>query len=246
MKVIIGILAAVALSACSIENPKDQATGTSSTTSSAPAAAPGESPAPASKGKASDDSTQGGYLSGYVVSAFDLRVNGKSYADSEDFYTQEMASLTQQVASAGYAGYKMTFDGQLGLDDLKYGMNVYVAAEGNTGYAGDTKVDSNGRFMLGIPDGSGDETFRIRANKRVSVILTSPDHAKTVTWCYNFSSVDTEGSLADPVLISDFNTTLTKYQCADDEAGMTIPQNPNAPATTTGTATSTGTGTDVQ
>jgi len=182
---------------------------------------------PASTGPEAADK-QGGYLTGYVVSAFDMRVNGQNYADSEVFYSQQMDDLLVQVQDAGYDGYTMAFDGQLGLDDLKFGMDVYVAARGKTGFAGDTTVNESGRFMMGIPNGSGDETFQIRTNKRVSVILTSPDRQTVVRWCYNFSSVNTEGRLHEPVLISEFTTTLTKYQCANSSGGMQIPGNPTS------------------
>lgn len=172
----------------------------------------------------------GGYLTGYIVSAFDMDVNGRRYADSEDFYTQQLGELESEMEAAGYAGYSLSLSGELGLDDLKYGMDVYVVAHGKTGFAGDTSVNENGRFMLGIPDGSGDEVFRIRTNKRVSVILTSSDKRDVVRWCYNFSSVNTEGTLHEPVLISEFTTKLTRYQCSDSGNGMTLPANPKAAA----------------
>jgi len=180
--------------------------------------------------KKKDTTTPTGDLQGYVVSAFDVTVNGQQYADSEDFYTKEMASLTDQVADAGYPGYTMQFDAQIGLDDLKYGMNVYVAAVGNSGFAGETKVNKSGRFAISIPEDSQDVTFRIRTNKRVSIILTNPDNKKDkVNFCYNFSSANTEATIHAPALVSTFQTTLTAYACSNVQSGMQIPQKAEAP-----------------
>jgi hypothetical protein len=185
---------------------------------------------PATQPDLEEGSDQGGYLSGYIVSAFDMEVNGRRYTDSEDFYSSQLQELLDEMDAAGYTGYTFAFNGQLGLDDLKYGMDVYVVAQGKTGFAGDTTVNESGRFTVAIPDGSGDQVFRIRANKRISVTLTSPDKRNIVRWCYNFSSVNTEGSLAEAVLISEFNTSLTRYQCSNEAgSGMALPRNPNAP-----------------
>lgn len=231
---LIGMFVVVALTACGSAVPMGTETSTATSVSTTPEAKKAASNKGQSSGQEGDedaqgDDTSGGYLTGYVVSAFDMDVNGRRYEDSEDFYTQQLGELESEMEAAGYVGYSLSLSGELGLDDLKYGMDVYVVAHGKTGFAGDTRVNENGRFMLGIPDGSGDEVFRIRTNKRVSVILTSPDKRDVVRWCYNFSSANTEGTLAEPILISQFTTKLTRYQCSDSGNGMALPTNPKAP-----------------
>jgi len=243
VRAFIGMLVFVVLTAC---GNVVESMGTETSTATSSSTTPEGKKAASNKGQSSGqerdegvslpavepdvgDDDSGGYLTGYVVSAFDMNVNGRRYDDSEDFYTQQLGELESEMEAAGYAGYSLSLSGELGLDDLKYGMDVYVVAHGKTGFAGDTTVNENGRFMLGIPDGSGDEVFRIRTNKRVSVILTSPDKRDVVRWCYNFSSANTEGTLHEPVLISEFTTKLTRYQCSDSGNGMTLPANPKAP-----------------
>jgi len=233
IRALIGMFVVIALTACGSAVPMGTETSTATSVSTTPDTKKAASNKGQSSGQEGDegeqgDDTQGGYLTGYVVSAFDMDVNGRRYEDSEDFYTQQLGELESEMEAAGYVGYSLSLSGELGLDDLKYGMDVYVVAHGKTGFAGDTRVNENGRFMLGIPDGSGDEVFRIRTNKRVSVILTSPDKRDVVRWCYNFSSANTEGTLAEPVLISQFTTKLTRYQCSDSGNGMALPTNPKA------------------
>ena len=192
------------------------------------------SPAALSSGTTTAAARSGGYLMGYLVSAFNVRVNGVSYTNSEDFYTQELTALKAQVASAGYGGYTMTFNAQIGLNDLTVGMDVYVEAEGGSGYAGNTTTDNSGRFMLAIPSRNADETFQVLTNKRVSVYLTSPDKSDKIAYCYNFSSIPTSASLDNMAHISDYKTTLTAYKCSSNgNNGMEIPAvaTPAAPVT---------------
>lgn len=179
-------------------------------------------------------SKAGGYLEGYVASAFQMTVDGNTYADSEAFYTHQLDTLATQVAEQGYDGYSMEFDAQIGLNDLKYGMQVYVVAEGGSGFAGDTRVNESGRFSMAIPDGEGAHVFKVRTNKRVAVLLTSPDKKEKVQMCYNFSGVETTASLTNKVIISNFVTQLTKYACSSaPNGGIVIPSNPAKKAATT-------------
>lgn len=218
-------------------------TAPATTTSSAPTgtatgiagAAPAQPVATATATAVADD-TAGGNLQGYVVSAFSMTVDGQQYADTEAFYTAEMKTLSAQVAKAGYAGYTMKFDAQIGLADLTADMFVFAESVGAVGFAGNTQLGADGHFAIKIPNGAGDETFKIRTNKRVSVILTSADQQTTVKWCYNFSSADITATIHAPALIASFTTSLTQYQCDNSLEGLAIPTNPNATATGTATA----------
>lgn len=236
MNTIYASILALSLVGCGSYQPTPTATTPTDTTTTTDTAALAASDNTATK-------LPGGYLQGYVVSAFDMTVDGTHYADSESFYSAELDSLQSQADAAGYQGYSMVFAAQIGLDDLKYGMDVYVAAEGGVGYATDTKINEKGQFTVSIPNGSGGDTkYQIRTNKRVSVTLTSPDKSAKVKWCYNFSGSSTEGQIGAPVIINTFTSTLTKYDCDVTSSGILIPQNPAAPATVTpATAPSTGT-----
>ena len=167
-------------------------------------------------------------LRGYVSSAFDLTVDKTAYSDSEDFYTKQLDKLTAEAESSGYKGWKMDFEAQIGLEDLKYDMRVYVASVTGRGFAGESVVDENGEFELTFPD-AGKSTYKIRANKRISVSLTNPkDENDIVKWCYNFSaeeqSITLDPAKNEPVILSSFVTSLTKYECVvENSGGMSVP-----------------------
>jgi len=165
----------------------------------------------------------GGYLQGYLVSAFDLSVDGKQYSDSESYYSEQLGRIENEVVDGGYSGYTLKFDAQIGLDDLKVGMKVYAVSVQSTGFAGDTRINDKGRFMLEIPAANVNDTYKIRTNKRISVTLTSADKKNVVKWCYNFSGNVTEASLDEPAIINTFTTKLTRYACQADSSGISIP-----------------------
>jgi hypothetical protein len=168
-------------------------------------------------------------LRGYIASAFDLSVDGKQYADSEDFYTQELDRLTVEAEASGYEGYVVTFDAEVGLSDLKRSMKVYAIPVEDRGYAGETTVGSDGTFQLTVQKEPVVD-YRVRANKRIGVILTA--EADTVLWCYNFSAEDQDVTMDSelPIILREFTTRITKYKCAiDNGTGMKIPAKPAAP-----------------
>lgn len=168
--------------------------------------------------------TSGGYLEGYIVSAFDLEVDGERYADSEDFYTAQLEKLQLEAEESGYAGYSLRFDAKIGLNDLKYGMRVYIISANEYGFATETTVQENGNFRATIPAKAYYDTYKIRTNKRVSVTLTSPDKKDVQKWCYNFSGHETQTTIENPALIKVFTTNVTKYACSQStSSGIEIP-----------------------
>ena len=124
---------------------------------------------------------------GYVLSAFAVTVDGREYFDMEDFYTQELAALPEKVAEAGYEGYEVQLDAQLGISDLWHKMAVYVAPEDETGYQGTALVCESGEFTVELPNEATGVFYKVRANKRINVILSKDDDLKT--FCYNFSAI---------------------------------------------------------
>lgn len=167
-------------------------------------------------------------IDGYISNAFDLTVDDERYSDSEDFYTRELDRLTEEAVEAGYEDWKLTFDAKIGLVDLKYGMNVFVASPGNRGFAGQTTVSSNAGFYIAVPPAARDEAFSIRAVKRINVTLTPPDELrkteKPVRWCYNFSAEISDVRVdGEPLVLNNFKTRITKYACSVDSNGIAIP-----------------------
>jgi len=188
-------------------------------------------PTPTSGGglAATDASTT---FQGYVGGAFAVTVDGTPYADMEDFYTKEQAALPEKVQQAGYdSSWTARFEAQLGLADLWNGMTVYVSPQGNQGYQGQTSVEQSGSFAITLPPEAVGQTYQVRANKRIGILLTRG--AQQVSLCYNFSAVQqsvpfTTTSL--PIVLTTFTSTITSYDCdLAAQSGLPVPANPSAP-----------------
>jgi hypothetical protein len=152
------------------------------------------------------------YLSGSISSAFSIAVDGIRYEDSESYYTDQLGRLEQEKIDDGYEDYKMNFDAEIGLTDLKNGMTVFAEALGDEGYAGETVVAADGTFRLTFPADAAGE-YKLRATKRIGVILTNG--VETINWCWNFSA-SREINLdqdSKPAIMRDFKTHITRYKC---------------------------------
>lgn len=165
------------------------------------------------------------FLKGSISSGFHMTVDGTTYADSEDFYSQKIDVLEAEKIESGYEDYEMTFDAELGLTDLKNGMTVFAETAGDSGWSAETIVVSNGTFGLEFPDAVAGNKFQVRANKRIGVILVNG--TEKIYWCYNFSATQetklTRESL--PVLMRHFTTRLTKYKCQGGRSNsLSIPK----------------------
>ena len=163
---------------------------------------------------------------GYVGGIFGIRVNDVDYEDMEDFYTQELAELPAKVAEAGYEGYDIRFNANVGFKDLWKGMDIYIAPVEKRGYQGKALVGSDGSFTVTLPPDATDNSYQIRANKRISVILRKET---SVTLCYNFYAKEMSVSFADqekPIVMTEFHSKVTAYSCGDgaiSSGGVTIP-----------------------
>jgi len=167
-----------------------------------------------------------GYLQGYVVSAFEMEVDGVQYSDSEDFYTQQLVKIEAEAVEGGYDGYTIKFDAQIGLDDLKRNMKVYIVATQDQGFATDTKVNEKGRFRVSVPESGVQDSYKVRTNKRVTITLTSPDRKDIKKWCYNMSGHETEAQVGSDAIIRTFSTKITRYACSvTTGGGIQIPSN---------------------
>lgn len=165
-------------------------------------------------------------IDGYISNAFELTVDGERYTDSEDFYTRELERLTENAVESGYEDWKLDFDAQIGLVDLKYGMTVFVASLSRKGFAGQTTVSSDSSFHVQVPEAARKEAYNIRAVKKINLTLTPPEGSdeKPVRWCYNFSAEIGEVRVdGEPVVLSTFKTKLTKYACSVADQGIAIP-----------------------
>ncbi len=194
-------------------------TGSDSTSSSGESALDDESMAKNGKGIA---------FSGFIGGAFDVNVDGVDYPDMETFYSEEVNRLPGKVQDAGYdETWSAEFDAQVGLKDLWLNMDVYIAPESREGYQGHGVVARDGKFEISLPEEAMDATYKVRANKRISVVLRSSDESKKI--CYNFSAVEQSvlfSDLSKPIVMTQFVTRITNYACdsvVDVGTGVEIP-----------------------
>lgn len=169
-------------------------------------------------------------FTGYVNGVFEVVVDGASYADLEDFYSQELDKLPEKVAAAGYGDdYTIHFDAQVGYQDFWRNMDVWIAPDTKRGYQGHSRLDSNGKFAITLPGAAADKSYKVKASKRINILLTR--RAEQVKLCYNFTAREQDVSLeaaADPIILATFTTEVTKYNCDQVTRGLAIPKSGSA------------------
>ena len=163
---------------------------------------------------------------GYVGGLFEVVVDGKTYADIEDFYTQELAALPEKVRQAGFSSdYKITFAAETGFSDLWNQMTVYISPTASRGFQGISKPDRDGAFAISLPAVADGGDYKVRANKRISIILENDE--ESISICYNFSAIEKSVELKDsdlPVVLTSFESRVTSYACSGrTSSGVSIP-----------------------
>ncbi|MFK7823585.1 MAG: hypothetical protein AB8G05_05485 [Oligoflexales bacterium] len=167
-----------------------------------------------------EESEEGELLfEGYISNAFEVSVDGLPYDDLEDFYTQESENLKEKVIAAGYdESYEVFFDAEIGFKDLWQNMTVYISSVQNRGYQREAYVGHNGDFSIALPTKAEDSEYKVRANKRIGVILSN-EH-ETIRICYNFSAIDKSVLLSEkeqPIILNEFQSKITNYACEKSE-----------------------------
>jgi len=164
-----------------------------------------------------EDNDLGGFQMWGYVSPININVGEDHYTDSEDFYTREMAKL-QASAWEQYPGYRLAFDGSIGLRDFKQDLQAFLTPQEDMGIASETSVNYDGSFAFDIPSSVANKeaVYTIRVSKRVGLTLTKGND--TIYWCYNFyAEKNLQIERDNPVVMRDFNTTLTAYKCSSDQ-----------------------------
>lgn len=184
------------------------------------------------KGTDSSSQTTNATFQGFVNSAFELTVDGIKYNDLEDFYTQELKSLPAKVIAAGYdSSWRSTFDAQVGMNDLWQNMTVYISPVANRGYQGEGSVGKAGGFSITLPPTALDSEYRVRAIKRIGVVLTKDE--EKIRICYNFSASEKSVPFSDrekPIVLDTFTAAITAYDCQVAESGIKIPTASSSPS----------------
>lgn len=153
---------------------------------------------------------------GAISGAFMVTVDGQAYNDIEGYYTWLISSLPAQIASLGYAGLTPYLNAQLGFKDLTEGMDVFIAPVSGKGYAGKSMVNFNDQFSFELAATAEGQDYQLRAVKRITLSLKDQDGIEQKRFCFNFSAVDTNVTIAAddlPVVLSDFKSGVTAYDC---------------------------------
>jgi len=167
-------------------------------------------------------------VSGSVSSAFGVTVDGASYYDIEDFYTEALSSIDASLETLGLEGYTAEFTKvELGFKDLTRNMDVFIEAVNSRGYSAKTTVRSDDTFSATFPAEASDDVYQIRAVKKIRVVATKVteeideegnviESITTKNVCWNFSAIATNVDYTEvekPAIISDFETRITAKDC---------------------------------
>ena len=178
-----------------------------------------------SSGTALDAQTKYVTFEGYIT-PLNITVDNVTYTDSEDFYTHEKQRLTADAAKS-YPAYTLFFDANVGLQNFKQGISVFLVASSDAGVASESTVDGNGKFSFNLVADSVNKTdlYTIRADKRVSVRMV--DGEDEIKLCYNLYS-EVDSTLTTSIILRKFVTTPTEYNCVANstDGGIQLPANP--------------------
>ena len=162
-------------------------------------------------------------VDGYV-SPINISVNNQQYKDSEDFYTKEVDRLTESVHQK-YPGYSLYFDADVGLQDFKQGLSVFLVASNDSGVASESSVDSRGKFTFNLPSNvEKQDLYTLRASKRIGLRLVKDQDV--ISWCYNLFAEKEVSLDGKSVILRNFETNITSYKCEQKEEQITVPDNP--------------------
>jgi hypothetical protein len=103
-------------------------------------------------------------------------------------------------------------------------MRVYLSPSSRTGFQGTATVDRSGGFKVDLPKAALDSRYKVKATKRINITLTNG--ADTIKICYNFAAVDRSVLFSErenPIILDSFVTTITAYECALENGGLTLP-----------------------
>jgi len=161
-------------------------------------------------------------ITGYI-SPINISVDGVFYVDSEDFYTQEVERLSKMVKEQ-YPKHSLFFDAEVGLRDFKQGLSVFMVAASGQGVADETMVNGRGQFIFNLPAKTDlTQAYIVRAYKRIGMRLQKDQ--EVISWCYNLYAEENVVLEKDkPMILRDFNTKVTTYQCQTPKtSGISLP-----------------------
>lgn len=200
MKNVIAIVACFAIAACGRE--EKQKTGEASPTVS----------------KVEQEPFTGDVqFSGYVQKAFTIKVNGKSFKDSEDFYTR----FIQELVKPSYkdiAASDVTLEGDYGLDEFGSDSKVYMSSVASDGHLFEGLTDAQSKFTLTVKAEALDETFKARVAVRIGLKIAKAG-ADWLHYCYILNGSKDSIAVSEkskPIIFDDFDTELTAYKCDED------------------------------
>jgi hypothetical protein len=166
---------------------------------------------------------EGVTFTGYVQKAFALTVNGVSFSDSENFYTNFIEELVKP-AYGDLEDADVTVEGEYGLSKFGTASKVFMAADGD-GHLYEAVTDNASKFAVQVDDAALDEIFKARVVMRIGLKIKRPDSVEH--FCYILHGIRDGikvSESAKPVVFSEFKTQLNTYRCEEvDDSAIAIP-----------------------
>jgi len=154
-------------------------------------------------------------FSGFVQKAFTIKVNGKEFADSEQFYTRFIDELVKP-AYPDLAPKDVKVEGKYGLEEFGSNSKVFMSSVAADGHLYEGRTDAASKFTIKVQAKALDETYKARVVVRIGLEINQD--GAPARYCYilhgNRDGVAVSES-SKPIIFDDFKTQLTTYRCED-------------------------------
>jgi len=227
MKRLATILTVLTLSACGAQEQLDDAATEETTASETVTTTDG-----------ANEAATGDQFEGYVLSAFEIKVDGKHFSDSEDFYTRFVDELIKPKRPDLDAS-QVEVLGQYGVTSFGVGAPVFIApSNGGDAHIYEATTDGNRAFKVNVSNASDETVYQAKTVLRIGLTIKGLGLADSdVKYCYLLHSTKDGVNVLDggPIVFDEFTTQLNAWDC--NESGPTTISGSIPSATTTTTAT---------
>lgn len=155
-------------------------------------------------------------VKGYIQRAFEIKVDGVTFLDSENFYTNFLSQVVAVKYPNESANNNITLEGSYGLED--FGSDAMVFAYGSDKEVIQTKTDGDASFSF---EGKESVSYSVKVVMRIGLLLEDKETKEEVRYCYLLKAQE-KANAGQNVIFDEFSTQLNSSQCSD-EATFTMP-----------------------
>lgn len=166
-------------------------------------------------------------FSGYVQRAFEITVEGVTFNDTEDFYTNFVDDLilSDDRYAEALADAEITIEGEYSVEKFGSSSRVFMSSQQGDGHIYESTTNNQAKFTIEVDVSATDEVFKARVINRIGLNVAYEDGTEE-RFCYilhaNRSSISvTETS--KPIIFDDFKTQLNSYNCEEAASKIEIP-----------------------